>query len=265
MAFVDKFLGAVGTTTGRAVGIVLACALLLGGAYALYRASSLGPVPDGTDVTEVAPGLPPVFDAPTIARPGPAGGWLTEEVPGDFGATLTIDLSENGLPEDSTSENGSADSVSTGYVSIGLRRGAEQFFPELPGKRKLPLEAEVIAPSEGEAALPKERMRIKAQPQPIIAFDFQAELGLSASVGGPQNGPQVGGAAAVTGARAFGVRLGAVAAAAPSGPGARLYGGPYASIRVYGPLGVGVGKDVLSAPLSRAEGLVLTITTDLPF
>jgi len=70
----------------------------------------------------------------------------------------------------------------------------------------------------------------------------------------------------VTGARVFGVRLGGVLAAGPSGgEGARLRAGPYVSLRVYGPLGVGVGKDVLSAPPGSVEGLIFTITADLPF
>lgn len=246
MSFTDQFLGAIGTTTGRAVGYVLIGLILLGGGYALYRAYGPTPETDPQDVTEVGPGLPPIIDESTIVRPDSAGDWVIEEVPGDFDATLTVDL-----PDTDTTESGHD------YVSIGLRRGAEQLFPELPGRRKLPLDAVVIGPYG------KENVRIKAQPQPIIAFDLQAELGMSVFT----TPFQVGGAVGVTAARAFGVRLGGFAAAGradgnDSGIDFRV--GPYASIRVYGPLGIGVGKDVLASPISRLDGLTFTITTDLP-
>jgi hypothetical protein len=146
-------------------------------------------------------------------------------------------------------------------VSIGLREGIRPFFPELPGRRKLPIEATLIGPLGKKS--PETQARIKAQPQPIIALGLQAELGCVVPVG---SGLEVGGVAGVTGARVFGVRVGGFAAGtlAPEGSGARLRAGPYASLRVYGPIGIGVGKDILSAPLSRLEGVTLAITTDLP-
>lgn len=246
MSFTDQFLGAIGTTTGRAVGYVLVGLIVLGGGYALYRAYGPTPETDPQNVTEVGPGLPPIFDESTIVRPDSAENWIIEEVPGDFDATLTIDL-----PERDSAEDGQD------YVSIGLREGAEQFFPEFPGKRKLPLGAVVIGPYG------KENVRIKARPQPIIAFDLQAELGMSAFT----SPLQIGGAVGVTGARVFGVRLGGFAAAGPAETGAsgvKFRAGPYGSIRVYGPIGVGVGKDIISSPPAQLEGTTFTITTDLP-
>jgi len=247
MSVLNQFFRGMGTSVGRAVGYLVVGVLLIGGGYALYRAWTPGPETTPSEVPEVAPGLPPIFDESTIVRPDSSGDWIIEEVPGDFDATLTIDL-----PADSN------DLAGGGYVSIGLREGAEQFFPELPGQRKLPLEAEVIGPYETD------RVRIKAQPQPIIDFDLQAEIGLSVFA----SSAEVGGIVGVTGGRLFGVRLGGFAAAAPRPTGESLgvvFGaGPYASLRVYGPFGVGVGKDVLSAPLANLEGLTFTITADLP-
>lgn len=247
MSFFDSFFGAIGSGLGRAVAYVLVGAILVGGGYALYRYWAPGPETDPQDVTEVEPGLPPIFDESTIVRPDSAGDWIIETVPGDFDATLTIDL------PDTDSTGGGQD-----YVSIGLREGAEQFFPELPGQRKLPLDAVVIGPYG------KENVRIKAQPQPIIAFDLQAELGLSLFA----SSTRTGGAVGVTAARLFGVRLGGFVAAAPRRGTDRfsvqLGAGPYASLRVYGPFGIGVGKDVTSAPLTNLEGLTFTITADLP-
>jgi len=237
----------MGSGLGRAVAYVLIAVILIGGGYAFYRYWAPGPDPDPQDVTEVAPGLPPILDESTIARPDSGGEWVIETVPGDFDATLTIDL-----PDSDSAANEQE------YVSIGLREGAEQFFPELPGQRKLPLDAVVIGPY-GE-----ENVRIKAQPQPIIAFDLQAELGLSLFA----SDAQTGGAVGVTAARLFGVRLGGFVAAAPKGGSDRLEvqvgTGPYASLRVYGPFGVGIGKDLTSDPLTSLEGLTFTITADLP-
>jgi len=258
MSFKDQFFGAIGTTTGRVVGYVVASVLLLGGGYALYRSLERGPAPDPTGAVEVAPGLPPIFEESTVARPDSVEGWIIEEAPGDFDATLTISLPDGDSDTGPGSDTSGAD---PGYVSIGLREEIRPLFPELPGRRKLPIEATLIGPlgakSQGTEA------RIKAQPQPIIAFDVQAELGCSVFGG---SGIQVGGIAGVTGARVFGVRVGAFAAGAPAtgGSGARLRAGPYASLRVYGPIGIGIGTDILSAPLSRPEGVTLAITTDLP-
>lgn len=257
MSFTDQFLRAMGTTIGRAVGVLI-CALLLGGGYALYRSLERGPDPGSTGALEVAPGLPPIFEESTVAYPDSVEGWIIEETPGDFDATLTIPLPDgdsSGDPGIDTSE------AAPGYVSIGLREKIGPLFPELPGRRKIPIEATLIGPLGKKK--PQARARIKAQPQPIIAFGLQAELGCVVPVG---PGLEVGGVAGVTGARVFGVRVGGFAALAPApeGSGARLRAGPYASLRVYGPIGIGVGKDLLSAPLSRLDGVTLAITTDLP-
>lgn len=249
MSILDDFLGAVGSSVGRVVGYVLVGAILLGGAYMLYRHYAPGPETDPKDIPEVSPGLPPIFDGgSTIVRPDSAGDWVIEEVPGEFDATITIDLPTRDSTVDSAPE----------YVSIGLREGAEQFFPELPGKRELPLDAEVIGPY-GE-----ENFRIKAQPQPILSFDLQAEAGLSVSV----EDAATGGILGVTGARLFGVRLGGFASLAPIRGEERtrfdVGAGPYASLRVYGPFGVGVGKDITSEPLTNLEGITFTITANVP-
>jgi len=247
MSFFDSFFGAVGSGLGRAVAYVLIGAILIGSGYALYRYWAPGPETDPQDVTEVEPGLPPIFDESSVVRPDSTGEWIIETVPGDFDATLTIDL-----PDSDSTENEQE------YVSIGLREGAEQFFPELPGQRKLPLDAVVIG------GYGKENVRIKAQPQPIIAFDLQAEVGLSLFASDARTGAAVG----VTGARFFGVRLGGFLAADPRGEADRINiqvgAGPYASLRVYGPFGIGVGKDLTSAPLTNLEGVTFTITADLP-
>jgi hypothetical protein len=72
----------------------------------------------------------------------------------------------------------------------------------------------------------------------------------------------------VTGARLYGVRLGGFLSVSPveTGPGRALSlaAGPYLSIRLYGPIGIGVGKDLTSAPAGRLDGLTITVTTDIP-
>lgn len=247
MSFADSFFAAVGETTGRVLAYVLIGAVLLGSGYALYRHLSTGPDTDPQKVTEVKPGLPPILEETTVVRPDSTGSWIIETVPGDFDATLTIDL-----PEEESSSGASGEAV------IGLREGAKQFFPEAPGQRKLPLKATVIGPYE------RENVRIKSQPQPIIAFELQAELGLSFFA----SSNRLGGTLAGTGARIFGARLGGFLAVAPTSGADRLNiqvgTGPYASLRVYGPFGVGVGKDLTGAPLTSLQGLSFMVTADVP-
>jgi hypothetical protein len=250
-----KFTGAISRALGQSVGRGIAFAflgvLLLGGAWAAYRAWVPGPDTSPGQVPEVAPGLPPLIEESTVVRPDSSGSWLIETVPGNYDATLTIDLPNGDSARTGPGEGGPGESV-----SIGLREGAAQFFPERPGARRLPVEASIIGDLSPQA------VRIKAQPQPILSLTLQAEAG----IGGALRGPGIGGLLGVTGARVFGARLGGFALAVPPdsrGP-TRLQAGPYASVRVYGPFGVGIGKDITRSSLLSVKGITLSITANIP-